>query len=150
MWHIGLSSPVQERHRLSGVSSARWDRTGGNRHILEHEKFQLDIRRNVFTMGLSNIRKGCLEKIRVLPLWEYSNLKGPGSKWGLDQKFLEIPSNLNYFMILWSITFFITLKENKIKILAYKTFTITVFITNYSGQLWNKTFQLIQPILPVR
>jgi len=96
-----LSSPVQDRHQLSGVRSARWDRTKGNRHTLEHEKFQLDIRRNVFTMGSPNTRRGCLKRLCVLHLWEYSNLKGlGGSKWGLDQKFVEIPSNLGYFMIL--------------------------------------------------
>lgn len=121
------------------INSLEWVQQDGTGQkatdILEHEKFQLDIRKNVFTMRSSNTKTGCLQRLGVLHLWEYSNLKGGGSKWGLHQKFLEIPSNSSYFMILWSITFFITPKQNKVKILAYKTFPITLFITNYSGQL---------------
>lgn len=114
IWCVVWSSAIQEGHGLSGVSSASWDRTKGNRHTTGHEKSQPDIRRNVFTPGPSNTRTDCLGRLWVLHLWEQSNLKGPGSKWGLDQTLLEIPSNLKVILRFYDRSLF-SLHQKKMR-----------------------------------
>jgi len=48
------------------------DRTGDNGHKQKHRKFHLDMRKNFFTLRVTDTGTGCPGRLRILLIWRYS------------------------------------------------------------------------------